>query len=209
MSKWSLFSEIPSQSQERQFFNLKVMYIKRQIKTCLWRQFFLLVHWTHSTLRFVKLQSKEDTLYLPSSANSPDYCGVRKRVSSYQNLLDLWGRKRTNPFLILLDCLIEEQSYLRPIVFDHVCLIRSNLICRRRALVRFWWWQTHVCWWTQMLDTTTAPHIRSKFIDTSNIQICGVCAEHPSLDWPWIHHHLLFVFGSVEIAQKDMCCVQE
>jgi len=33
MSKWSLFSEIPLQSQKRQFFNLKVMYIKRQIKS--------------------------------------------------------------------------------------------------------------------------------------------------------------------------------
>jgi len=30
MSNWSLFSEIPSQIQERQFFNLKVMYVKRR-----------------------------------------------------------------------------------------------------------------------------------------------------------------------------------
>jgi len=79
----------------------------------------------HSTPRFVKLQSKEDTLYLP--LKSPDYWGVHKRVSSFQNLLDFWGRKRTNQFSILLDCLIQEQSYLRPIVFDHVCLICSNL----------------------------------------------------------------------------------
>jgi len=62
----------------------------------------------HSTPRFVKLQSKEDTLYLP--LKSPDYWGVRKRVSSLQNLLDFWGRKRTNQFSILLDCLIQEQS---------------------------------------------------------------------------------------------------
>jgi len=139
---------------------------------------------------------------------SRDYWGVRKRVSSFQNLLDLWGRKRTKQFSILLDCSIQEQSYLRPIVFDHVCLIRSNLICRRRAPVRCWWWQTHVCWWTQMLDTTTVPHMYSKFIDVWNIQICGGCAEHPSLEWPWILYHLLFGFGSVEIVQKDMCYVQ-
>jgi len=30
MSKWSLFSEIPSQSQERKFFNLKVMYVRQR-----------------------------------------------------------------------------------------------------------------------------------------------------------------------------------
>jgi len=92
---------------------------------------------TNLTLRFVKLQSKEDTLYLP--LKSPDYWAVRKRVSSFQNLLDFWGRKRTNQFWIVLDCLIQEQSYLRPIVCGHVCLIRSNLICRRRAPVWCWW----------------------------------------------------------------------
>jgi len=127
---------------------------------------------------------------------------------SFQNLLDFWGRKQTNQFSIVLDCSIQEQSYLRPFVFDHVRLIRSNLICRRRAPVQCWWRQTHVCWWTQMLDTTTAPHMYSKFIDAWNIKICGGCAEHPSLEWPWILYHLLFRFGSVEIAQKDMCCVQ-
>jgi len=139
---------------------------------------------------------------------SPDYWGVRKRVSSFQNLLDFWGRKRTNQFLILLDCLIQEQSYLRPIVFDPVWLISSIPICRRRAPVQCWWQQNHVCWWTQMLDTTTEPHMYSKFIDVCNIQICGGCAEHPSLEWPWILYQLLFGFGSVETAQKDMCCVQ-
>jgi len=160
----------------------------------------------HSTPRFVKLQSKEDTLDLP--LKFPDYWGVRKRVSSFQNLYDFWGRKRTNQFLILLDCSFQEQSYWQPIVFDLVCLIYSNLTCHCRAPVRCWWWQTHVCWWTQMLDTTTAPHMYSKFIDASNMQICGGCAEHPSLEWPWILYHLLFWFGSVEIAQKYMCCVQ-
>jgi len=59
-----------------------------------------------------------------------------------------------------------------------------------------------------MLDTTTAPHMYFKFIDACNMQICGGCAEHPSLEWPEILYHLLFKFGSVEIAQKDMCCVQ-
>jgi len=116
--------------------------------------------------------------------------------------------RKPNQFSILLDCLIQEQSYLRPIVFDPVCLIRSNLICRHLAPVRCWWQQTHVCWWTQILDTTTVPHMYSKFIDVWNMQICGGCAEHPSLEWPWILYHLLFGFGSVEIAQKDMCCVQ-
>jgi len=28
-----------------------------------------------------------------------------------------------------------------------------------------------------MLDTTTSPHMYSKFIDTWNMQICGGCAE--------------------------------
>ena len=84
----------------------------------------------------------------------------------------------------------------------------SVLICRRHAPVRCWWRQTHVCWWTQMLDTTTASHMYSKFIDAWKMQICGGCAEHPSLEWPWILYHLLFWFGSVEIAQKDMFCVQ-
>ena len=59
-----------------------------------------------------------------------------------------------------------------------------------------------------MLDPITAPHMYSKFIDASIVQICGVCAEHPSLERPWKLHNLLFVFGSVEIAQKDMCYVQ-
>ena len=82
----------------------------------------------------MKFQSQEDTVYFPVK-------GVHKRVSSFQNLLDFWGRKRTNQFSILLDCSIQEQSYLRLIVFDHVCLIRSNLICRRLApsfSVRIW-----------------------------------------------------------------------
>jgi len=54
---------------------------------------------------------------------------------------NLWSILSTTPvqFSILLDCSIQEQSYLRPIVFDHVCLIRSNLICRRRAQVQCWW----------------------------------------------------------------------
>ena len=157
------------------------------------------VNKTHSTPRFVKFQSQEDTVYF--AVKFPDYWGVRKRVSSFQNLLDFWGRKRTKQFSILLDCSIQEQSYLRLIVFDHVCLKRSNLICRRRAPVRCWWRQTHVYWWTQMLDTTTEPHMYSKFIDTWNMQICGEFSEHPSLEWPWILYHLLFWFGSVEIAQ--------
>jgi len=33
-----------------------------------------------------------------------------------------------------------------------------------------------------MLDTTTAPHMYSKFIDAWNMQIYGGCAEHPSLE---------------------------
>ena len=41
MSKWSLFFEITSQSQERKFFNLKVIYVKQQTKTCHLLQFFV------------------------------------------------------------------------------------------------------------------------------------------------------------------------
>ena len=51
---------------------------------------------THSTTRFVKLQSKDDTLYLP--LKSPDYWGVRKRFSSFQNLPDFWGRNEPTNF---------------------------------------------------------------------------------------------------------------
>jgi len=80
---------------------------------------------THSTPRFVKFQSHEDTVYFP--VKSPDYWGVRKRVSSFQNWLDFWGRKRTNQFSILLDGSIQEQSYLQPIVFDHV--LRPIVTC--------------------------------------------------------------------------------
>jgi len=145
--------------------------------------------------------------YIVSSFEISRLLRCSTRVSSFQNLLDFWGRKRTTQFSILLDCSIQEQLYLRPIVFDHVFL-RSNLICRRRAPVRCWWRQWHVCWWTQMVNTTTAPHMYSKFIDAWNMQICGGCGEHPSFEWPWILYHLLFGFGSVEIAQKYMCCVQ-
>jgi len=133
---------------------------------------------THSTPRIVKFQSKEVPL------KSRDYWGVRKRVSSFQNLLDFWGRKRTNQFSILLDCSIQQQSYLRLIVFDHVCLIRSNLICCRRApsfVVRIWIFGDSAKRFVLCagIDFKTKPHAYAKFNRASNVQKCIVCSDRP------------------------------
>ena len=57
-----------------------------------------------------------------------------------------------------------------------------------------------------MLDPIIAPHMHSKFIDASNVQICSACVEHLSFERPSIFHPWLFEFGSAETAQKDALC---
>jgi len=91
-------------------------------------------------------------------------------------------------------------------VLDHSRLIRSNLICRRRAPMRCRWW-TDPC--TQ-LDVNVTPHISTAHvfqviwcIKRANMQyMCWTPFISATIN-PW-----LFVFGSAETAQKDTCCVQ-
>jgi len=106
-----------------------------------------------------------------------DYWGVRNRIFSFQNLLDFSERKRTNVFSVLLDCSISEQPLLRIIVFDHPRLIRSDLICRRRAPMRFRW---RTVPWTQ-LNVNMRPHNSTAHV--FQVHWCMKRANMPCICW--------------------------
>jgi len=139
---------------------------------------------------------------------------LKSMVVAFANLESRLGncwRSRTLLFLILLNCSIRGQLFLRTIVLDHPRLIRSHLICCHR--VRMWCWlPTDPC--TQLDAIVIRPnnstaHVFQVHWCIKRVNMQCVCwtpfiratINSPSESW-------LFMFGSTETAQKDACCVQ-